>query len=97
MARFYRSGREADRFRRCGGSDANPEVVSAMNEADWDIASHSLKWIEHKDMTEAEERAAIAEAVRIHTEVTGQRPVGWYTGRTSEGSLRLVIEEGICG
>ncbi len=72
----------------------NPEAVSAMNEAGWDIASHGLKWIEHKDMSEAEESAAIAEAIRIHTVATGQRPVGWYTGRTSENSLRLLIEQG---
>src|SRR4029079_1416473 len=61
----------------------NPEVVAAMNEAGWDIASHSLKWIEHKDMSEAEERSEIAEAIRVHTEATGQRPLGWYTGRCS--------------
>ncbi len=72
----------------------NPDCVAAMNEAGWDIASHGLKWIEHRDMSEAEERAAIAEAVRVHTEATGQRPVGWYTGRTSENTLRLVIEQG---
>jgi putative urate catabolism protein len=72
----------------------NPECVAAMNEAGWDIASHGLKWIEHRDMSEAEERAAIAEAVRLHTEATGQRPVGWYTGRTSENTLKLVIEQG---
>jgi putative urate catabolism protein len=72
----------------------NPDCVSAMNEAGWDIASHGLKWIEHKDMSEAEERAAIAEAVRVHTDATGQPPRGWYTGRSSENTLRLVIEHG---
>ena len=45
----------------------NPDVVAAMKEAGWDIASHSLKWIEHKDMSETEERAEIAEAIRVHT------------------------------
>lgn len=72
----------------------NPDIVAAMNDARWDIASHGLKWIEHRDMTEAEETAAIAESIRIHTEATGQRPVGWYTGRTSENSLRLLLEQG---
>ena len=52
----------------------NPDVVAAMKEAGWDIASHSLKWIEHKDMSEAEERGEIAEAIRVHTEATGARP-----------------------
>ncbi len=72
----------------------NPEIVAAMNEANWDIASHGLKWIEHKDMPDAEERAQIAEAIRIHTEVTGQSPLGWYTGRTSINSTRLAMEAG---
>ena len=72
----------------------NPEVVAAMKEAGWDIASHSLKWIEHKDMSEAEERAEIAEAIRVHTEATGARPLGWYTGRSSINTLRLVMEAG---
>jgi len=72
----------------------NPDVVAAMKEAGWDIASHGLKWIEHKDMTESEERASIAAALRIHTEATGQRPLGWYTGRTSINTLRLLMEAG---
>lgn len=72
----------------------SPEQVEAMQSAGWEIASHGLKWIEHKDMPEAEERAAIAEAIRLHAEVTGERPHGWYTGRCSENTVRLVAEEG---
>ena len=72
----------------------NPEIVAAMNEAEWEIASHALKWIEHKDMSIAEERAQMAEAIRIHTEATGARPRGWYTGRSSINTLKLVMEDG---
>ncbi|GAA6188267.1 allantoinase PuuE [Litorivita sp. NS0012-18] len=72
----------------------SPAQVEAMQQAGWEIASHGLKWVEHKDMPEAEERAAIAEAVRLHSEVTGTRPRGWYTGRCSENTVRLVAEEG---
>ena len=72
----------------------NPEVVAAMKEAGWDIASHSLKWIEHKDMSEEKERSEIAEAIRVHTEAVGARPLGWYTGRTSINTLRLLMESG---
>ncbi|SFR11079.1 allantoinase PuuE [Poseidonocella sedimentorum] len=72
----------------------SPEQVEAMKEAGWEIASHGLKWVEHKDMPEAEERAAIAEAIRLHAEVVGERPRGWYTGRCSENTVRLVAEEG---
>ena len=71
-----------------------PEQVRAMQEAGWEIASHGLKWVEHKDMPEAEERAAIAEAMRLHEEVTGEAPRGWYTGRCSENTVRLVAETG---
>ena len=72
----------------------NPNIVAAMKEANWDIASHSLKWVEHKDMSQAEERVEIADAIRVHTEVTGQRPLGWYTGRTSINTVKLVMEAG---
>ncbi|SFA71060.1 OHCU decarboxylase [Poseidonocella pacifica] len=72
----------------------SPAQVEAMKDAGWEIASHGLRWVEHKDMPEEEERAAIAEAVRLHTEVIGERPRGWYTGRCSVNTVRLVAEEG---
>ncbi|MEM8958133.1 MAG: allantoinase PuuE [Pseudomonadota bacterium] len=72
----------------------SPEQVAAMGKAGWEIASHGLKWIEHKDMDEAEERAQMEEAIRLHTEVTGSRPRGWYTGRCSMNTVRLAAEEG---
>ena len=71
-----------------------PEQVAAMREADWEIASHGLKWIEYKDFTEADERAHIIEAVRIHTEVVGTRPLGFYQGRGSAHTTRIVMEDG---
>jgi putative urate catabolism protein len=72
----------------------NPDAVAAMSEAGWEIASHGLKWIEYKDFTLEDERAHMAEAIRIHTQVVGERPLGWYTGRSSENTLGLVMEEG---
>ena len=72
----------------------SPEQVAAMKAAGWEIASHGLKWVEHRDMPEDVERAAIAEAIRLHTEVVGERPQGWYTGRCSANTVRLVAEEG---
>ncbi|MGI3170132.1 allantoinase PuuE [Pseudooceanicola sp. C21-150M6] len=71
-----------------------PEQVWAMQEAGWEIASHGLKWIEHKDMDPAEERRQMEEAVRLHTEVVGERPSGWYTGRCSMNTVRLAAEMG---
>ncbi len=72
----------------------NPEQLEAMKDAGWEIASHGLKWIEHKDMQPEDERAAIREAIRLHTEVVGDAPRGWYTGRCSENTVRLAAEEG---
>ena len=72
----------------------SPEQVAAMQAADWEIASHGLKWIEYKDYTPEDERADMMEAIRLHTEVTGERPRGWYTGRCSVNTVDLVSEEG---
>jgi putative urate catabolism protein len=72
----------------------SPEQLAAMKDAQWEIASHGLKWIEHKDMPEDVERQQIAESIRLHTELTGERPLGWYTGRCSMNTTRLVTEEG---
>ncbi|MEM1352075.1 MAG: allantoinase PuuE [Pseudomonadota bacterium] len=69
-----------------------PEQVAAMKTAGWEIASHGLKWIDHKDMAEVDERQQIAEAIALHTEVTGDAPQGWYTGRCSENTVRLAAE-----
>lgn len=70
------------------------EQVAAMQEADWEIASHGYKWIEYKDYAPADEMADIDKAVRIHSEVTGERPTGWYTGRCSVNTVDLVAKAG---
>ncbi|MEM1237750.1 MAG: allantoinase PuuE [Pseudomonadota bacterium] len=72
----------------------SPDQVKAMHAAGWEMASHGLKWIEYKDFSEAEERAHMDEAIALHTAVTGSRPEGWYTGRCSTQTERLVAEEG---
>jgi urate oxidase len=61
----------------------SPAQVAAMQAAKWEITSHGLKWIEHKDMSPQDERAEIAEAIRLHEIVTGKTPRGRYTGRCS--------------
>ncbi len=72
-----------------------PGQVAAMKAAGWEIASHGLKWVDHRDMPEDEERAQIAEAVRLHAEVVGAPPRGWYTGRCSVNTVRLTAETGL--
>ncbi|MEH6524038.1 allantoinase PuuE [Sulfitobacter sp.] len=71
-----------------------PEQVEAMQNAGWEIASHGLKWIDYRDHSEEAEAADMAEAIRLHTEVTGQAPQGWYCGRTSAQTVRLAATTG---
>lgn len=72
----------------------NPAAVDAMLDAGWEIASHGYRWINYQDVPEDVEREHIARAVEIHRELTGERPLGWYQGRTSPNTARLVVEEG---
>ena len=72
----------------------SPEQVAAMKDAGWEIASHGLKWIEYKDAPEDKERADMLAAIRLHTEVVGTPPRGWYTGRCSVNTVRLAAETG---
>jgi OHCU decarboxylase len=71
----------------------NPNAAAAMRDAGWEIATHGLKWIEYKDMPEAEERRHIEEAIRLHAEVTGARPDGFYQGRCSTNTLPIILDE----
>ena len=71
----------------------HPEAVAAMNEARWEIATHGLKWIDYRDFTEDAEREHVEQAIRIHARVCGERPLGFYQGRTSVHSLDVVMKE----
>ena len=71
-----------------------PEIVGSMQEAGWEIATHGLKWIDYRDTPRERERADILEAIRIQTELAGERPLGCYQGRTSENTISLTMEEG---
>ena len=74
--------------------EANPAAVEAMLAAGWEIASHGYRWIDYQYVDEAVEREHIARAIELHTALTGSRPQGWYQGRTSPNTARLVVEEG---
>ena len=74
--------------------ERNPDAVKAMLYANWEIASHGLRWIDYQYIPEDVEREHLQQAIDIHTRVTGARPVGWYTGRMSPNTRRLVAEEG---
>jgi putative urate catabolism protein len=73
----------------------NPDVVQAVLDAGHEIASHSWRWIHYQDMEEAEERRHVEIATKIIRELTaGQWPLGWYTGRDSPNTKRLVADHG---
>jgi putative urate catabolism protein len=74
--------------------EKNPAVVEAMLEAKWEVASHGYRWIDYQRIPEDVEREHIAKAIEIHKRLTGSRPFGWYQGRTSPNTARLVVEEG---
>ena len=74
--------------------EMNPAAVEAMLAADWEIASHGYRWIDYQYVPEDIEREHIARAIEVHSQVTGSRPLGWYQGRTSPETARLVVEEG---
>ncbi|HSB23008.1 MAG TPA: polysaccharide deacetylase family protein, partial [Burkholderiaceae bacterium] len=72
-----------------------PDVVSAFLENGYEIASHGLRWIHHQHMPEATERHHIATADQMLRELTfGEWPLGWYTGRDSPNTRRLVVDLG---
>lgn len=74
--------------------ERNPAAVEAMQSSDWEIASHAYRWIDHQFMSIEQERAQIDKAIDIHTRVTGEPPLGWYTGRDSPNTRALIIERG---
>ena len=74
--------------------ERNPEAVAAMHEANWEIASHGYRWIDYQSVDEDTERDHLQKAIEIHTRVTGERPAGWYLGRCSPQSHRIVADEG---
>ena len=74
--------------------ERNPDAVEAMIKAGWEIASHGYRWINYQHIPEDVEKEHMSKAILIHKKLTGDRPLGWYTGRTSPNTSRLVVEEG---
>ncbi|MGR5296020.1 allantoinase PuuE [Vibrio mediterranei] len=71
-----------------------PEVAMAMKEAGHEICSHGYRWIDYQYTDESQERDHMVKAIEIIKQVTGERPLGWYTGRTGPNTRRIVAEEG---
>jgi putative urate catabolism protein len=100
-AGFWRLRRLFDGFRLpltvfavAQAMEHNPGAVEAMLASGWEVASHGYRWIDYQHVPEAEEREHIERAVEIHGRLTGERPLGWYQGRTSPNTARLIVERG---
>jgi putative urate catabolism protein len=74
--------------------ERNPAAVEAFLKAGHEIASHGWRWIDYQHVPIELEREHLQRAVEIHARLTGERPLGWYTGRTSPNTRRLVVENG---
>jgi putative urate catabolism protein len=74
--------------------ERNPRVVEAFLKAEHEVASHGWRWINYQYVPRDVEREHMQRAIEIHKRLTGERPLGWYTGRTSPNTRQLVVEDG---
>ncbi|MGW5452052.1 allantoinase PuuE [Nocardia sp. NPDC003979] len=91
---FERRGIPLTVFAVARAMQRNPEAVAAFLELGHEIACHGLRWQSYQLVDRETERADMAEAVRILTDLTGEPPRGWYTGRDSPNTRELVVEHG---
>ena len=70
----------------------NNEICSAIKESNFEVVSHGYRWIDYQFVDETIEKDHILKAYNIIKEIFGSYPKGWYTGRTSPNTRRLVIE-----
>lgn len=71
-----------------------PEMAKAFVREGHEICSHGYRWISYQDVDEKTEREDMQKAIGVIKDLTGERPLGWYTGRTSPNTRKLVKEEG---
>ncbi len=91
---FARRGLPLTVFGVAMAMQRHPDFIRACIEADHEIASHGWRWIHYQNMAPDEERAHMVRAIEIHRELTGAAPLGWYTGRDSPNTRRLLVEQG---
>ncbi|MGL6236267.1 MAG: allantoinase PuuE [Segniliparus sp.] len=91
---FERRGVPLTVFGVARALERNPEATAAFVELGHEIACHGLRWKSYQGVAEDVEREHMREAVALHAAVTGSRPLGWYTGRDSPSTRKLVVEHG---
>jgi putative urate catabolism protein len=91
---FKREGIPLTLFAVASAMEKNPAVIERALQDGHEICSHGLRWIDYEAVPIDIERQHMQQAIEIHKRITGERPLGWYTGRTSENTRNLVAEEG---
>jgi len=74
--------------------ELNPKVGHALSAAGHEVAGHGYRWLDYHNIPEDEERRHIRLTLELIERICGKRPVGWYTGRVSPNTRRLLLEEG---
>ena len=74
--------------------ERNSEICNAIKNADYEVASHGWRWIDYQNITKTKEKKDMEKAIKSIKKIFGKRPFGWYTGRCSNNTLDLVIEDG---
>jgi putative urate catabolism protein len=94
LALFKRYGAPLTLFGVAMAMERNPAVVEAFLKAGHEVASHGWRWIDYQHVPPEVEREHMQRAIEIHKRLTGERPLGWYTGRTSPATRSLVVADG---
>ena len=94
LREFERRGLHLTVFGVATALERCPDVAAALRELGHEMACHGLKWIHYQNVDEATERAHMAQAMAIMERLGGERPLGWYTGRDSPNTRRLVADFG---
>jgi putative urate catabolism protein len=94
LALFERFGLPLTVYGVAMAMQRNPAAVDAFLKAGHEVASHGWRWIDYQDVPLDVEREHMQRAIDIHRRLTGERPLGWYTGRTSPNTRTLLIEDG---
>ncbi len=94
LALFRSRGLPLTAFAAGRALELNPQIGEALASDGHEIAGHGYRWLDYRTIAEAEERDHINRTIDIIERTCGRRPVGWYTGRTSPNTRRLVQEEG---
>jgi len=94
LREFERRGLPLTVFGVSMALERHPELTAAFGELGHEIACHGWRWIHYQSMDEATEREHVVRGLETIERMTDQRPVGWYTGRDSPNTRRLVADAG---